>query len=180
MSRTPFPTHIPDTAAFARALGRSLQERHAQGLPLPGHVELLNLVARAVGLRNLQALKAAPVAEEDRALPPLSDAARRALGLFDTRGRLTQWPARRAVQKLCMWLLWMRFDADRPYTEAEVNTVLKAANAFDDHVTLRRELINDRLMTRTPDCREYRKLPARADDEARALMQVWRARQKAH
>jgi hypothetical protein len=25
-----------------------------------------------------------------------------------------------------MWLLWMRFDADRPYTEAEVNQILKA------------------------------------------------------
>ena len=85
MSRVPFPTHIPDTAAFARALGRALKERHAQGLPLPGHVELLNLVARAVGLRNVQALKAAPLAEEDRELPPLTDAARRALGLFDTR-----------------------------------------------------------------------------------------------
>ncbi|MBN8504952.1 MAG: DUF2087 domain-containing protein [Burkholderiales bacterium] len=178
MSRLPFPTHIPDTAAFARALGRSLKEREQQGLPLPGHVELLNLVARAVGQRNVQALRAAPIAVEDREPLALSEHARRALALFDSRGRLTLWPAKRTVQKLCMWLLWMRFDADRPYTEAEVNAILKAANAFDDHVTLRRELINDGLMARTSDCREYRKQPARPGEDARALMQAWRARQR--
>lgn len=183
MNRIPFALQIPDTAAFARALAQSLREREQAGKPLPGHVELLNLLARAVGQRNVQALKQqraavpqAPVALEDRAALPLSDHARRALALFDSRGRLVQWPAKRAVQKLCMWPLWMRFDADRPYTEAEVNTVLKTANAFGDHVTLRRELINDRLMARTSDCRQYRKLPARPGDEARALMQAWRAR----
>jgi hypothetical protein len=33
-------------------------------------------------------------------------------------------------------------------------------------------------MTRSSDCREYRKLPKRAPDEARALMQAWRALQR--
>jgi hypothetical protein len=178
MGRIPFSMTIPDVAGFARALGSALQQREQLGKPLPGHVELLNLLARAVGLRNVQALKALPPPAEERAAPTLSDNARRALQQFDARGRLLRWPAKRSIQKLCMWLLWMRFDADRIYTESEVNTVLKAANAFGDHVTLRRELINDGLMQRTPDCREYRKQPKRADDEARALMSAWRALQK--
>ena len=179
MGRVPFSMTIPDVAGFARTLAGALQQREQLGKPLPGHVELLNLLARAVGLRNVQALKALQPALEDRDAPLLSDNARRALQQFDARGRLLRWPAKRSIQKLCMWLLWMRFDLDRPYTESEVNTILKAGNAFDDHVTLRRELINDGLMRRTADCREYRKLPKRADAEARALMAAWRALQRA-
>jgi hypothetical protein len=42
-------------------------------------------------------------------------------------------------------------------------------------VTLRRELINHRLMSRQSDCTDYRKLPARPDDDTRALLKAWRA-----
>ena len=45
---------------------------------------------------------------------------------------------------------------------------------FGDPVTLRRELVNHQLLTRKSDCSEYRKLPARPDDETRALLQSWR------
>ena len=65
---------------------------------------------------------------------------------------------------------------ERLYTEKEVNAVLKDANTFGDHVTLRRELINHRLMARKSDCSEYRKLAARPDDETRALLAAWRSR----
>lgn len=181
MSRIPFALEIPDTAAFARALTQALHERQQEGKPLPGHVEMLNLLARAVGQRNVQALRATRpprLAAEDRPVLPLSDNARRALAFFDSRGRLIQWPVKRAVQTLCVWLLWLRFDADRLYTEPEVNAILKAANAFGDHATPRRELVNARLLARTSDCREYRKLPARPSDEVRALMQAWRHRNR--
>ncbi len=181
MSRVPLSLHIPDASRFARTLAQSLQQRQLEGRPLPGHVELLNLLARALGLRNLQSLQARaklrPAAEE-LAPPALSEPARRALGLFDTRGRLQQWPAKRSVQQLVLWPLWMRFEAKRVYREAEVNTVLKSAHGFGDHATLRRELIMARLLERTPDCREYRKCTPRPSDEARALMQAWRALQQ--
>jgi hypothetical protein len=75
-----------------------------------------------------------------------------------------------------MWILWSRFEAKRPYTEREVNAILKAANAFGDHVKLRRELVNHQLLARKSDCSEYRKLPARADGEVRALLHAWRQR----
>jgi hypothetical protein len=184
MSRIPLSFVVPDASLFARALGTSLKTRADAGSPPPGHVELLNLVARALGHRNLQALQAArpptlpqaPLAPEDRpAAPPLSANARKTLLQFDSRGRLLRWPNKFSVQKLAMWVLWTQFDGRRVYTEPEVNQILKAANAFGDHVTLRRELINHRLMTRKSDCSEYRKVPARPDDETRALLGAWRA-----
>ena len=187
MSRLPLSLVLPDASLFARSLGQSLKTRHAAGSPPPGHVELLNLMARALGHRNLQSLQAAtpaplpapPLAVEDRPPPgKLSDNARKALMQFDSRGRLLRWPNKFSVQKLAMWVLWTLFDGRRVYTEREVNEVLKAANGFGDHVTLRRELINHQLLTRKSDCSEYRKLAARPDDETRALLQAWRAQRR--
>jgi hypothetical protein len=188
MPRSPLSVVVPDASLFAKALGQSLKTRHATGQPPPGHVELLNLVARALGHRNLQSLQAAaratplpdPVlAAEDRPPPArLTDNARKALGQFDSRGRLLRWPVKYSVQALAMWVLWTLFDGRRVYTEAEVNQILKSANAFGDHATLRRELVNHRLLTRKSDCSEYRKLPARPDAEARALLQAWRLQRR--
>jgi hypothetical protein len=47
MTREANPLVLTDVAAFARALGRSLEVRHATRPEPPGHVELLNLIARA-------------------------------------------------------------------------------------------------------------------------------------
>ena len=189
MSRLPLSLVVPDASLFAKSLGQSLKTRHAAGSPPPGHVELLNLMARALGHRNLQSLQAAapapaplsapPLAVEDRPPPGrLTDNARKALMQFDSRGRLLRWPNKFSVQKLAMWVLWTLFDGRRIYTEREVNEVLKGANAFGDHVTLRRELINHQLLTRKSDCSEYRKLAARPDDETRALLQAWRVQRR--
>ena len=182
ISRATLSFAVDDATAFARSLGLALKTRHDAGLEPPGHVELLNLLARALGHRNLQSLRAARralpaavMAAEDRPPPlALSANARKALGQFDSRGRLLRWPVKYSVQRLAMWVLWTLFDGRRVYTEREVNAVLQAANDFGDHATLRRELIDHRLLSRKPDCSEYRKLPARPDDEARALLQAWR------
>ena len=180
MSREAIPFAVPDVSLFARALGRNLAERLAQKPEPPGHAELLNLLARAAGQRNFQALRVAPSPVPAAEVPsPLTDNARKALGPFDAQGRLVRWPVKFSVQRLVMWTLWTRFDAKRVYTEKEVNAVLKQANTFGDHVTLRRELINHRLMTRKSDCSEYRKLPARPDAETRALLAAWRGRLRA-
>jgi hypothetical protein len=187
MAAEPLSFTVPDLSAFARALGAALQARQAEQAEhpdrpaSPGHVETLNLVARALGYRNVQALRAAlRTAPAARTVPPppppLSANARKTLQQFDAEGRLVRWPHKFTVQRMAMWILWTRFDAKRKYTEREVNTVLKAANAFEDHVTLRRELVNHQLLTRKSDCSEYRKLPARPDDEVRALLHAWRAR----
>ncbi|KAB0582984.1 DUF2087 domain-containing protein [Ideonella dechloratans] len=189
MARIPTSLVIADLSSFARQLARAL----ADSATPPSHLQFLNQIARAAGYRNLQALQAgapqgapamaadvspADPAPVDAAPAPLSDAARRALLQFDTAGRLQRWPAKYSVQRLILWPLWARFEPRRSYTEAEVNTVLKAANTFGDHVTLRRELVNHRLLARESDCSAYWKLPARPDDEARTLMAAWRERQR--
>ncbi len=199
MTRTALAYAVPDLSALARALTRSLEEHHAQHQRPPGHVEMLNLLARAAGYRNLQALQAAapapspaakapaddpwfdappvesPASEPAPAPAPLSAHAKKALEHFDAVGRLERWPMKLSVQKLAMWALWTRFDARRVYTEKEVNQVIKAWHLYGDHVTLRRELVNHRLLARKSDCSEYRKLLVEPDDEARALLQALRS-----
>ena len=168
---------VQDLSSFTRSLARSLAMRPVA----PGHVELQNLIARAAGYTNLQALKAAPAAAPPKvdSPPELTANARRALSQFDGQGRLLRWPAKFTIQRMAMWPLWTLFDAKRIYTEREINTVLRSAHAFGDHVTLRRELINHKLLARKSDCSAYWKISARPDDEVRSLLSAWRARRHA-
>jgi hypothetical protein len=173
----------PDISAFAKALRKHWVERQARGDKPPSHVELLNLIAKAAGHPNVQALKAAaakavPAVRTVRALDvaALTPTAAKAAMQFDAHGRLVRWPTKFSVQRLAMWALWMHFDAKRVYREREVNAVLARLNTFGDHVTLRRELINMKLMSRKSDCSEYRKEPARPTDEVRAFLKVMRQR----
>ncbi|MFO1412646.1 MAG: DUF2087 domain-containing protein [Burkholderiales bacterium] len=186
MTREAIPLVVPDAGTFARALGRALVARHADKPDPPGHVELLNLLARAAGHRSYQGMRAAarmPAAATARdaapAAPALTPAARKALNQFDAEGRLVRWPHKYSVQRLAMWVLWTQFDAKRVYTEREVNEVLKRWHTWGDHVTLRRELVNHRLLARKSDCSEYRKVRARPDDEVRWLLRAWRERSRA-
>ena len=204
MTRTALPYSAPDLSALARLLERALEDHQITHGRLPGHVEMMNLLARGAGKRNLQELRAAtarqpastPAALTDIATdawfdapaiaepPPAADEAtalsahaRKALLHFDDTGRLARWPLKLSVQRLAMWVLWTRFDARRIYTEAEVNRVLKAWHVYGDHATLRRELIDHQLMTRKSDCSEYRKTPQWPDEEAKGLLRALRERQ---
>ena len=212
MTRTVVPYAAPDLSALARLLERALADHQITHGRLPGHVEMMNLLARGAGKRNLQELQAeaarqAPTAVPDEAATPpapaspdawfdapelldpattpnvelmtprLSERAAKTLKCFDFSGRLTRWPPKLSQQRLAMWVLWTRFDARRVYTEAEVNQVLKAWHVYGDHATLRRELIDHRLMTRKSDCSEYRKAPQWPDDEAQGLLRALRKRQ---
>jgi hypothetical protein len=203
MTRSALPFTAPDLSALARFLERTLDDHLVTHGSLPGHVEMMNLLARSVGQRNLQAFQAASSAASSLAPtrqapePPADDAwfhapviveppapvaapleltshARKALAHFDVAGRLVRWPQKLSIQRLAIWVLWTRFDGRRVYTESEVNAVLRAWHTWGDHATLRRELINHRLMTRRSDCSEYRKLPLRPDAEVQALLQALR------
>ena len=178
MPRTETPLHAADISAFAKTLARELKTAHDTLHRLPGHVELLNMLARASGHRNFQSLKARPPALPSVSASPaaLSDTAQRALRQFDAQGRLTRWPIKYSVQRLMLWGLWMHFDGKRRYSEREVNEVLKAWHLFGDHCTLRRELVEMKMLERTDGGAEYRKLPRRPDAEAMALMRALRER----
>ena len=214
MTRIALPFSAPDLSALARTLERSLHQHQTTHGRLPGHVEMMNLLARSVGNRNLQAFQvatgrasiaaattgngrsiepAAPPGDVDHdawfdaspatpqdpvsaAEPDLTLHARKALQHFDGAGRLVRWPQKLSVQRLSMWVLWTRFDGRRVYAEPEVNRVLKAWHLFGDHATLRRELVNHKLVTRKSDCSEYRKVALRPDAEVRGLLRALRRR----
>ena len=139
MARDPLPLSTDDLSAFTRALSAELAKAPAP----PGHLALMNMLARAAGFRNVQHLRAdhaaarrmgraATVAEPaDRAL------VERTLNTFDATGRMMRWPARQAVQDLAIWAFWARLPSKRSLTEAEVNTILDDAHLFGDRAILR-------------------------------------------
>src|SRR6476646_4906948 len=58
MTRTLVPYAAPDISALARMLERALADHQITHGRLPGHVEMMNLLARGAGKRNLQQLQA--------------------------------------------------------------------------------------------------------------------------
>jgi hypothetical protein len=73
----------------------------------------------------------------------------RELRPFVRDGRITAMPARRKPRLLLLNLVAQAFEPGRHYDEAAVNQVLKGL--FDDHAALRRYLVDEALMSRTPD-----------------------------
>ena len=185
MPRIPVPYAAADISTLAKTLKSALDERHGAGRPPPSHVELLNLLARAAGVRNFQAFKAGAArvpplvaTAAPAAATPLSPTARKALLQFDAAARLVRLPHKFSVQQMVMWALWTRFAARRDYTEKEVNALLNAQHTFGDPATLRRELVNMKLLGRESDCSRYWKEPRRPDAETRAFLAAWRAQSR--
>lgn len=174
MTRTLVPFARPDVSSLAKSLKHLLDERHAAGKAPPSHVELLNLLARVGGLRNFATLKAG-AGPATKAVEPLGATARKALLQFDAERKLVRLPNKYSVQRMVMWPLWTQFAARRDYTEKEVSAILNAQHTFGDPATLRRELVNMKLLGRESDCSRYWKLPARPDPETRAFLKAWRA-----
>ena len=185
MSRTDIvPLYADDISQFCKSLRAQL----AHVKETPSHLTMLNLLARSAGHRSYQALKAsaanraASLAGPDVPLPiapprgaDIPKVTQRALTHFDTAGRLTRWPTQYAVQQLALWGLWMRLPASRDLSEAEVTRYLAAFNTFDDPVTLRRELVNAKLLWRTQDCRVYKREAKQAAPEAHVFLRMLQA-----
>lgn len=183
-ARDTFPLFIADISTFCKTFRQHLAQSGAD--TVPSHLSLLNLLAKSAGYRNYQALRAAPptqasmaaetapaVAPKPISIPrgsPLPRATRRALTHFDTAGRLMRWPKQFAVQQCALWGLWVRLPAKRDLTEPEVNRYLSGYHVFGDPATLRRELVNARLLWRTQDCRTYRKETRRPAAEVQEFL----------
>lgn len=90
------------------------------------------------------------------------DEGHRALKRMLANGPLTAVPKRPADQELLVALAAAQFEAEKVYGEAEVNEILKGwIETFCepygiDHVTLRRMLVDSRLLSRTPSGSTYR------------------------
>lgn len=181
MSRTHLPFTTPDVSAFARALAAQLAEHDGR----PGHVELLNMVARAGGFGNFQHFRAQAetLARLEAPAPPPApvDAARlaRILRYFDADGRLVRWPGKASHRPDCLWVMWSRLPARAVLHEREINARLAEEHLFGDHALLRRELVDGGWMTRTVDGREYRRLEKAPPPEAAALIRLLAPRRAA-
>jgi hypothetical protein len=68
---------------------------------------------------------------------------------FVKDGRIAIMPKRRAARLLLLDKVAQAFEPGRRYDEAAVNETLKAL--CDDHAALRRYLVEEDLMSRTPD-----------------------------
>jgi hypothetical protein len=108
-------------------------------------------------------------------LASMSATVRKALIQFDDAGRLVRLPNKLSVQQMTMWALWTKFAANRKYTEKEVNAIANAFHTFGDQATLRRELVNMKLLGRKSDCSEYWKEPHRPSEEVQHFLRAWRA-----
>jgi hypothetical protein len=79
---------------------------------------------------------------------------------------------------MTMWALWTKFEANKKYTEKEVNAIINGFHTFGDQATLRRELVNMKLLGRKSDCSEYWKEPHSPNDEVQDFLRAWRAGMK--
>lgn len=172
MSRVVHPYHAADISALAKAIGRELQKSTDK----PGHVDLLNILSRSAGYRNFQHFRASMSAQTRLSAPVMEDGhvdfrvVEAVLRCFDRKGVLLRWPSKTSHQRLSLWKLWAAFPADCALEEKQVNDLLKALNGFGDHVLLRREMVNNKLLSRSLDCRLYRRIEQRPPPEALALL----------
>ena len=174
MNRSVFPFYAGDISALARSLHNQL----AGCDHVPGHVELLNMLARAAGSRNFQHYRAQVIAEKrllhPREVPAPVDFVEleRLSRYFDANGRLIRWPSKFSHQEPCLWVLWSRVPPRKTLTEREMNELLIEHHRFEDPALLRREMKERTMVTRTLDGREYRRVERRPPDHAVALIRA--------
>ena len=74
---------------------------------------------------------------------------------LDNNNKIKVWPKRKEDKKIVVEYLASKFEADKVYSEKEVNEIILFWHTFNDHTLLRRELVEQKLLTRTPDCKQY-------------------------
>jgi hypothetical protein len=160
MPRTAIPLQVADLSPFAKTLRQSLSSHDGK----PTHVELLNMLAKAAGFQNYQHLRADAEAA-DRLTAATESAPRADLGqvekaarYFDQHGVLMSWPARYGHQTLCLWVFWSRIPRGEVFTERRISELLKHWHDFGDHALIRRAMIDGKMLERTVDGREYRRI----------------------
>ena len=172
MSKNAIPFSADDISTLARSLRNQLGEADR----LPGHVEMLNMLARAAGHRNFQSLRAQQARQD--VVPPQPpaeepvDAAQiqRLARYFDAQGQLASWPARSSLQVPCLWALWSKLPSGAALSEDDFNRRIRALHRFGDHALLRRELCDKGLVTRSADGRQYQRVERKPSPEGLALI----------
>jgi hypothetical protein len=165
MARELIAVTITDISQLAKALRRRLATD-------VGHQTMLNLIAQAAGFRNFQHLKSQhaeiePVDKRD---------VERAMAWFDNQGRLVGWPGGYKIQTLCLWVVWSRLPDRRTLNEREISDRIDALCTFRDAAQIRRGLVDVRLLSRTLDGSEYRRIGQRPGPNELAIIGAVRQR----
>lgn len=168
MSRTAFPLKVADLSAFAKSVREQLDTLGH----MPGHVEMLNLLCRAAGYRNYQHFRAGAAAREptDEVPRPDLDRVEKVSRHFDADGLMVRWPSKASHAELCLWVMWSRLPAGAAFTEREISELLNDWHTFGDYALLRRGMVDARLVSRTVDGREYRRIEQRPPAELSTLL----------
>jgi len=172
MSKTSIPFATEDISALARSLRAQLGDRDSA----PGHVELLNILARAAGYRNFQSLRAQGAAQDKLRRPLMAPKpvdykqVEALMRHFDENGLLARWPAKASLREICVEVMWSRLPARRIMSEEQLNSHLRANHLFGDHALLRRQLCDLGMVTRTKDGREYKRVERKPSGEAVSLI----------
>ena len=167
--------HVPFAAPDMSALARSLREQLGRLDHTPGHVEMLNMLARANGHANFQHLRADTQAQARLSTEVVTEPVdhlrvEKVLRHFDDAGIMIRWPSRTNHQTLCLWVIWSRIPAEQRFSEREINQFIIDAHSFGDHALLRRSMVDAHLLTRTKDGRLYRRIEKKPDPDALALL----------
>lgn len=75
---------------------------------------------------------------------------------LNAEGKLTAFPAKRKMKIYCLFYLAQKLEAEKEYTEQDINHVLLDWHTFADPATLRRELYDYRFLDRSRDGKVYR------------------------
>jgi hypothetical protein len=174
--------HLPYVASDISELARRMRAELRDSTRSPSHVEMLNMLARAVGFRNFQHFRADTAARARLEAPPepapqIDHAALERLARnFDDRGRLARWPSKQSQQLPCIWVMWSRIPPRVVFTEREISELLASEHTFGDHALLRRELVNYKLVDRPIDGSAYQRVERGPPPEIATLIRVLRER----
>lgn len=76
---------------------------------------------------------------------------------LDNEGRLTSMPAKRKMKLHILVYLSEKIVYGRVYNEREINALLDEWHTYGDPVTLRRELVDHKILVRDPYGKEYKR-----------------------
>lgn len=74
---------------------------------------------------------------------------------YDSDGRLIQYPSKKPMRIIVLIKITEQIDANRKYTEKEINEIIRRNIAFTDIELIRREMYQYRFLGRLKDGSEY-------------------------
>lgn len=84
---------------------------------------------------------------------------------INENGQITAWPKKHEKKRNVLLYLAEKFEADRRYTEREVNDLIAQWHTFGDLFLLRRGMIEEKLLCRTRDGSAYWRNPEALPEE---------------